>query len=199
MSIPSGVASDSIGNLGFTTQLFWEYYAYSGDEQILREVVYPILVGAARYITKMVKKDANGNYIAIWTDSPEQYVNGAWYYTDKGATYAQSFAYQNNYNMLLAAKELGIDFSDQANEDYEIIQTVLEQIDNYSPVVIGLSGHVKEFFEEDCYGEMGEYTHRHISQLVGLYPGNVINGTTPAWLDAAKIVLTERGDKAMHS
>ena len=189
-------ASDSIGNLGFTTQLFWEYYAYSGDEQILREVVYPILVGAARYITKMVKKDANGNYIAIWTDSPEQYVNGAWYYTDKGATYAQSFAYQNNYNMLLAAKELGIDFSDQANEDYEIIQTVLEQIDNYSPVVIGLSGQVKEFFEEDYYGEMGEYTHRHISQLVGLYPGNVINGTTPAWLDAAKVVLTERGDKA---
>ena len=189
-------ASDSLGNLGFTTQLFWEYYMYSGDEQILREVVYPVLVGAARYITKMVKKDANGNYIAIRTDSPEQYVNGAWYYTDKGATYAQSFAYQNNYNMLLAAKELGIDFSDATGEDYEIIQTVLEQIDNYSPIVIGLSGHVKEFFEEDYYGDMGEYTHRHISQLVGLYPGNVINGTTPAWLDAAKVVLTERGDKA---
>ena len=189
-------ASDSIGNLGFTTQLFWEYYMYTGDEQILREVVYPVLVGAARYITKMVKKDANCNYIAIWTDSPEQYVNGSWYYTDKGATYAQSFAYQNNYNMLLAAKELGIDFSDADHEDYEIIQTVLEQIDKYSPIVIGLSGHVKEFFEEDYYGDMGEYTHRHISQLVGLYPGNVINGTTPAWLDAAKIVLTERGDKA---
>ncbi len=189
-------AADSLGNLGFTTQLFWEYYQHTGDKEILRGVGYPILTGAARFITKMVKKDANGNYIAIRTDSPEQYVNGAWYYTDKGATYAQSFSYQNNYNMLLAAKELGIDFSDATGEDYEIIQTVLEQIDNYSPVVIGLSGHVKEFFEEDYYGDMGEYTHRHISQLVGLYPGNVINGTTPAWLDAAKIVLTERGDKA---
>ncbi len=189
-------SAESLGNLGFTTQLFWEYYQHTGDKQILREVVYPVLAGAARFITKMVKKDANGNYIAIRTDSPEQYVNGVWYYTDKGATYAQSFSYQNNYNMLLAAKELGIDFSDASHEDYEIIQTVLEQIDHYSPVVIGLSGHVKEFFEEDYYGEMGEYTHRHISQLVGLYPGNVINGTTPAWLDAAKIVLTERGDKA---
>ncbi len=189
-------AADSLGNLGFTTQLFWEYYQYTGDKQILREVVYPVLAGAARFITKMVRKDANGNYIAIRTDSPEQYVNGVWYYTDKGATYAQSFSYQNNYNMLLAAKELGIDFSDATGEDYEIIQTVLEQIDHYSPIVIGLSGHVKEFFEEDYYGDMGEYTHRHISQLVGLYPGNVINGTTPAWMDAAKIVLTERGDKA---
>ena len=188
--------SASIGNLGFTTQLFWEYYAYSGDEQILREVVYPVLVGAARFITKMVREDANGNYIAIYTDSPEQYVNGVWYYTDKGATYAQSFAYQNNYNLLLAAKELGIDVSDESGEDYEILSTVMEQIDRYSPIVIGLSGHVKEFFEEEKYGDLGEYTHRHISQLVGLYPGNIINGTTPAWMDAAKYVLTERGDKA---
>ena len=188
--------STSIGNLGFTTQLFWEYYEYTKDETLLREVVYPVLVGAARFITKMVKEDADGNFIALYTDSPEQYVDGVWYYTDKGTAYAQSFAYQNNYNMLLAAKELGISFEDTTHEDYAIIQRVLEQIDKYDPVRIGLSGHVKEFFEEEYYGDLGEYTHRHISQLVGLYPGNVINGATPAWLDAAEYVLTERGDKA---
>ena len=187
-------AATSIGNLGFTTQLFWEYYEYTKDETLLREVVYPVLVGAARFITKMVKEDADGNYIAIYTDSPEQYVNGVWYYTDKGTAYAQSMAYQNNYNMLLAAKELGISFEDTAHEDYAIIQTVLEQIDKYDPIRVGLSGQVKEFFEEDYYGDMGEYNHRHLSQLVGLYPGNVINGNTPAWLDAAEYSLTERGD-----
>ena len=189
-------AATSIGNLGFTTQLFWEYYEYTKDATLLREVVYPVLVGAARFITKMVKEDADGNYIAIYTDSPEQYVDGVWYYTDKGTAYAQSFAYQNNYNMLLAAKQLGIDFADTTHEDYAIIQTVMEQIDKYDPIRIGLSGQVKEFFEEENYGDLGEYTHRHISQLVGLYPANVINGTTPAWLDAAEYVLTERGDKA---
>ena len=188
--------STSIGNLGFTTQLFWEYFAYTQDETVLKETVYPVLVSAARYITKMVKKDADGNYIAIRTDSPEQYVNGVWYYTDKGAAYAQSFAYQNNYNLLLAAKELGINPDDSTHEDYAILNTVLEQIDHYDPIRVGLSGHVKEFFEENYYGELGEYTHRHISQLVGLYPGSVINGTTPAWMDAAKYTLTERGDKA---
>lgn len=189
-------ASTSIGNLGFTTQLFWEYYAYTGDEQILRDVVYPVLVGAARFITKMVREDKDGNYIAFYTDSPEQYYNGVWYYTDKGTAYAQSFAYQNNYNMLLAAKELGIDFSDTSHEDYAIIQRVLSQIDKYDPIRVGYSGQVKEFFEEEYYGDIGEYTHRHISQLVGLYPASVINGTTPAWLDAAKYTLTERGDNA---
>ena len=188
--------SESIGNLGFTTQLFWEYYAYSGDEELLREKVYPVLVSAARFITKMVKEDADGNYIAINSDSPEQYVDNVWYFTSKGTGYAQSFAYQNNYNLLLAAKDLGIDVTDTSNEDYAILSTVLKQIDKYDPVRVGLSGQVKEFYEEDYYGDLGEYTHRHISQLVGLYPGNVINGTTPAWLDAAKYTLTERGDKA---
>ena len=189
-------ASESIGNLGFTTQLFWEYYAYTQDEELLREKVYPVLVSAARFITKMVKEDAEGNYIAIRSDSPEQYVDGVWYYTDKGAAYAQSFAYQNNYNLLLAAKELGIDSADSSHEDHAILNTVLKQIDKYDPIRVGLSGQVKEFFEEDYYGDLGEYTHRHISQLVGLYPGNVINGTTPAWMDAAKYTLTERGDNA---
>ena len=188
--------SESIGNLGFTTQLFWEYYAYTGDEYVLREVVYPVIVSAARFITKMVKEDADGNYIAISSDSPEQYVDGVWYYTSEGTGYAQSFAYQNNYNLLLAAQALGISASDVSHEDYAILNTVLKQIDKYDPVRVGYSGQVKEFFEEDYYGDLGEYTHRHISQLVGLYPGNVINGTTPAWIDAAKYTLTERGDKA---
>ena len=190
------MGSESIGNLGFTTQLFWEYFSYTQDEEILEEVVYPVLVSAARFITKMVKEDADGNYIAVYSDSPEQYVNGVWYFTDKGAAYAQSFAYQNNYNLLLAAKELGISTADSSHEDYAILNTVLTQIDKYDPIRVGLSGQVKEFFEEEYYGDMGEYTHRHISQLVGLYPGNLINGTTPAWMDAAKYTLTERGDKA---
>lgn len=193
---PFDVSSDSsIGNLGFTTQLFWEYYEYTQDKALLEAVVYPVLVSAARFITKAVAEDEDGNYLAIRTDSPEQYVNGVWYYT-KGTTYAQSFAYQNNYNTLLAAKELGISFEDTAHEDYAILQTVLAQLDKYDPIVVGLSGQVKEFREEEYYGDLGEYTHRHISQLVGLYPGNVINGTTPAWLDAAIYTLTERGDKA---
>ncbi|MBQ9084584.1 MAG: glycoside hydrolase family 95 protein [Clostridia bacterium] len=187
--------SESIGNLGFTTQLFWEYFMYTQDSDVLEQVVYPVLVSAARFITKMVKEDKDGNYLAIYTDSPEQYVNGVWYYTT-GTTYAQSFAYQNNYNLLLAAKELGIDFEDTGSEDYDIFKTVLAQIDKYDPIVVGLSGQVKEFREEEKYGDLGEYTHRHISQLVGLYPGNLINGTTPAWLDAARYTLTERGDNA---
>ena len=42
----------SAGNLGFTTQLFWEYYLYTQDKTLLEQVVFPILVSAARFIVK---------------------------------------------------------------------------------------------------------------------------------------------------
>lgn len=195
---PYSIAGDrSPGNLGFTTQLFWEYYQYTQDKELLEEVIFPVLVSAARYIVKIVEIDEDGNYLVSDSDSPEMYVNGVWYRT-KGTTYAQSFAYQNNYNALLAAKELGIDLSDSdaiSTEELCVFKRVMEQLDKYDPIIVGLSGQVKEFREEDYYCSVGDDPHhRHISQLVGLYPGNIINSSTPAWLDAAIVTLTERGD-----
>ena len=185
----------SVGNLGFTTQLFWDYYAYTKDEAVLR-TVYDVLANAARFITKAVEQDENGNYLVSRSDSPEMRVDGSWYET-KGTTYSQTFAYLNNYNALLAAKELGILQNEEllATEEYSILKTVMEQIDKYDPIVIGLSGQVKEFREETYYCSLGDDPHhRHISQLVGLFPGNLITPSTPAWLDAAKVTLECRGN-----
>ncbi len=195
-AFPNEVQWDrSAGNLGFTTQLLWDYYEYTKDSEIL-EAVYKLLVSAARFIVKSVELTEDGYYLVSHCDSPEMFVDGVWYYT-VGTTYAQTFAYTNNYNALLAASELGIDFSDESREDYAILQRVLEQIDKYDPINVGLSGQIKEFREEDYYCSIGdEPQHRHTSQLVGLYPGNIINSTTPAWIDASKVVLEERGDDA---
>ena len=184
----------SAGNLGFTTQMFWDYYQFTKDPTMLQHV-YDVLVNAARYITKCVELDEDGNYLVSYCDSPEVHVNGIWYYT-KGTTYAQTFAYLNNYNALALAKELNIDLTDSdllSSEEYSILSTILEQIDKYNPIHVGLSGQIKEFREEDYYGSIGdEPNHRHISQLVGLYPGDIINSGTLAWLDAAKVTLEKR-------
>jgi len=193
---PYRVTYDSSpGNLGFTTQLLWEYYAFTQDKETLAEFIYPALYSAAQFITKMVELDENGKYLVAKCDSPEQFVNGTWYYTS-GTTYAQSFSYQNNYNLLLAAKELGIDLTDNevlSKQENAVLKTVLEQIDKYDPILVGLSGQVKEFREEGYYGELGEWKHRHIAHLVSIFPANIINSNTPAWIDASKVALTERG------
>ena len=185
----------SSGNLGFTTQLFWDYYDFTQDKEKLEEVIYPVLYSAAQFITKIVVKDENGNFLVARCDSPEQFVNGEWYYTS-GTTYAQSFCYLNNYNLLLAAKELGIDIENNSvlsKKENAVLKTVLAQIDKYDPIIVGLSGQIKEFREEEYYGDLGEYEHRHIAHGVAIFPGNIINSTTPAWIDAMKVTLTERG------
>ena len=183
-------SSASCGELGFTTQMFWEYYQFTGDETILRETVYPILYEAAQFITKTVAyNESEDAYLSIYSYSPEQFNNStSWYYTE-GTPYAQSFAYLNNLHLLEAAEILGV-------ADDTLLSEVRRQIDKYDAILVGYSGQVKEFREEEYYGEIGEYTHRHISQLVGLYPGEMINSNTPAWLDAAIVTLTERGDVA---
>ena len=199
-SFPFEICGDrSAGNLGFTTQLFWEYYLYTQDKSLLETVVFPILVSAARFIVKSVELDESGRYLVSHCDSPEMHVGGIWYYT-KGTTYAQTWAYQNNYNALLAARELGIDLTDSTlldTRDLCVFKRVMEQLDRYDPILVGRSGQIKEFREEDDYCSVGdEPHHRHISQLVGLYPGNIITSNTPAWLDAARVTMTQRGDEA---
>jgi len=77
-----------------------------------------------------------------------------------------------------------------------VVAKVRAQIDRYDPVQIGESGQVKEYREERKYGEFGEYTHRHISHLVGLYPGSSITKDRPDWMAAARVALTERGDQS---
>ena len=186
----------SAGNLGFTTQMFWEYYQYTKDETVLTEIVLSKLLSAARFITKCVEPDENGNYLVDYCDSPEMFVDGVWYYT-KGTTYAQTFAYLNNYHVLELAKEAGIGVNEETGlyeGEYAVLNTILEQLDKYDPINVGFSGQIKEFREEDYYCSIGdEPNHRHISQLVGLYPGNIINSTTPAWIDAALVTLENRG------
>ncbi|MBP3307835.1 MAG: glycoside hydrolase N-terminal domain-containing protein [Clostridia bacterium] len=179
--------SASIGNLGFTTSLFWDYYDYTRASAAL-DVAYIALKGGSQFITKMVQLQPDGSYLNPSGDSAEQHVGGEWYYS-MGTTYDQSFALINAINTLKAAEALGIDETADS-----ILATLKKQVAYYDAIKVGYSGQLKEFREEDYYGEYGEWEHRHVSHLVGLYPGDIVNSSTPAWLDAAEVALSERGD-----
>jgi len=175
------------GTGGFTSLLFWDYYAFTGDKEYLRTVGYPFLREMSLFLSKvLVEKD--GELLVGKSASPEQIQNGTYYQT-VGCAFDQQMVWENHRCVLLAAEELGI-------TDDPVLDTVKAQIDKLDPVQIGLDGQVKEFREEGHYGEIGEYEHRHISHLVGMYPGTLINKNTPEWLEGAKIALTKRSDKS---
>ncbi len=180
------------GTGGLTSKLFWEYYDFTRDEEILKNVSYGALKGMSEFLTKTVKK-YDDKYLASFSASPEQMHNGFWtkggrYYQTVGCAFDQQMMYENGRDFIKAAEILG--------ESCKSLEIQKEQAEHYDPVLIGWSGQIKEYREEKFYGEIGEYKHRHISQLMALYPGTIINSNTPAWLDCAKLTLTERGDES---
>jgi len=186
----TGVATPPDGHSGpgtcaFTAKLFADYFAFSGDETHLGDIVYPANYGVAKLLSKTMEKQEDGTLLVKYSASPEQMHEGKYYWT-KGCAFDQQMAYECYRDTVMLAEKLGV-------ED-DFIRKLKKDMEKLDPVVIGASGQVKEYREEEHYGDIGEYHHRHISHLVGLYPGTIINRNVPEWLRAAEYSLNERGD-----
>ncbi len=188
----ASIAHSGPGMGAFTSIMFWEYYAFTGDRAILENITYPMIHGMARFLEKtLIEQD--GNFLVKYSASPEQMIAGRYiphgaYYHTVGCAFDQQLIWENYHDLIRAADILGV--SD------EVVQTARAQIDHLDPVQVGASGQIKEYREENAYGEIGEWEHRHISHLCGLYPGSVINRQTPEWMQAARTTLDLRGDKS---
>ena len=184
---PGGHSGPGTG--GFTTAAYIDLFRYTQDIGLLRRVVYPALEGMARFYLKSVRK-IDGKYLTFPSYSPEQIHHGK-YYETAGCAFDQQMIYENN----AALVSLYDRYKEQLPDaDAALVEEVRAQLDLYDPVLIGDSGQIKEYREENFYGEIGDDPHhRHMSQLVGAYPGTVINEETPAWLDAVARTLELRG------
>jgi alpha-L-fucosidase 2 len=190
----------SPGNTAFLMYNVWDLFQRSQDKKWLANQLYPILRKSANFYAAYL----NSNKLK--TDDIKQYPKGYFYTAGKGRS-PEHGPYQTGvkYDLQLiaglldytleAAKILNIDLEKQAvwNE----LRTNLEK-----PVELGTDGQVKEWIQETQYNkdkngkDLGDPHHRHISHLVGLYPGNLINPQTPEFQKGAQIVLQKRGDDA---
>ncbi|WP_371796682.1 glycoside hydrolase N-terminal domain-containing protein [Streptomyces sp. NBC_01718] len=164
----------------------WRHYEYSQDRDYL-ELIYPVLKGAAefwqaRLITKTVT-DPDGTSREVLIDdsswSPEHGPDG------KGNTYAQELAWELFEEFKVASRTLHRDVELAA--DLAAMQHKL-----YMPQVSPKTGWLEEWMSPD---NLGETTHRHLSPLIGLYPGDRISADTSpaALLDGVRALLTARG------
>ncbi|WP_140485489.1 glycosyl hydrolase family 95 catalytic domain-containing protein [Flavobacterium sp. GSA192] len=190
----------SPGNTAFLMYNVWDLFQRSQDKKWLAEQLYPILRKSANFYATYL----NSNKVK--TDDIKQYPKGYFYTTGKGRSPEQG-PYQTGvkYDLQLiaglldytleAAKILNIDIEKQ--QVWNELRTNIEK-----PIELGTDGQVKEWVQETSYNkdnngkDLGDPHHRHISHLVGLYPGNLINPQTPEFQKGAKIVLQKRGDDA---
>lgn len=184
--VPGKTPIAGFGTGCWISQMFWDYYDYTRDETLLAETVYPVLYEQANFVSRFVQ-EIDGALLAKPSSSPEQYLEGRRKRETIGTTFDQQMFYENHHNTLTAAKILGR--TDDRLKLYE------EQLPLLDPIHVGKSGQIKEFREEEFYGDAGKSidpNHRHTSMLLGSYPGQLINDSTPAWLDAVKTTLTLR-------
>ncbi len=157
----------------------WDHYLYNPDSKYLKEIAYPVMKSTCEFwLDRLIVSD-EGKYIAPNEWSPE---HGSF---DSGIAYAQQLIWPLFKNTIAAGKILG------GEDDFvKLLESRFVRLDK--GLHIGDWGQLREWknFNDDPND-----IHRHVSHLIGLYPGDLISPLiNPEHADAAKISLQARGD-----
>ncbi|MEY9910055.1 alpha-L-fucosidase 2 [Catenulispora sp. MAP12-49] len=176
------------GNAWLCNELF-DHYLYTQDSTYLA-TVYPLLKGAcqfweARLITTTYTDPAGVSHAVLVDDadwSPEHGPTNA-----VGITYAQELIWQLFANYQNAARILGQDSSYAG-----VIASLQSRL--YLPQVSTVTGWLEEWMTPNNL-DTSDITHRHLSPLIGLFPGDRItaDASPPALLTGVTNLLTARG------
>ncbi|MEV0620067.1 glycoside hydrolase N-terminal domain-containing protein [Nonomuraea sp. NPDC050404] len=162
----------------WTTQHLYDTYRFTGDLGYLRETAYPVIKGAAEFWLDFLHTDPrDGRLVVSPSYSPEHGDFSA------GASMSQQIVGEVLANALAAARKLGVDraFQDE-------VSAALAKLD--PGLRVGSWGQLQEWKSD---WDSKTDTHRHVSHLYALHPGNRIEPGTPE-AAAAEVSLTARGD-----
>lgn len=189
----------NIGGSSWALQNVYDYYLYTGDTEYLRTKIYPMLKEMANFWNQFLWYSEYQKRLVVGPSvSAEQ---GP---TVNGTTYDQSIVWEL-YKMAIEASEI-------LNVDKTEREVWKEKQAQLNPIIIGKEGQVKEWYEETTLGkgQAGELpetnipnfgaggganqgaVHRHTSQLIGLFPGTLINKDNEEWMNAAIKSLEQR-------
>lgn len=164
----------------------WEHYSFTGDKKFLADYAYPLMKGAAMFTLDWLVNDKNGYLVTAPSTTPEHK------FIDKdGKKQAVSVATTMDMSIIWDLFTNLIEASQLLNIDKEFRETLIEKRKKLFPFQIGSKGQLQEWYKDF---EDGEFQHRHVSHLFGLYPGKQITPATPEFFAASKRTMELRGD-----
>lgn len=174
-----------MGGAWLSTHLY-DHYLFTGDQKFLKEKAYPLMKGAAEFMLKWLVKDKSGYLVTNPSTSPENVfkIDGKEFEVSMASTMDMSIIRELFTDCIEAEKVLDTD------RDFRV--SLENAVAKLYPFKIGKYGQLQEWFEDlDDPND----THRHLSHLFGLYPGNQITvSETPDLAAAARQSLIHRGD-----
>jgi len=167
----------------------WDHWKFTGDKVFLKRV-YPVLRGSAEFFADTLIEEPSHHWLVTApANSPENS-----FYTADGQVAHVCLGPTLDNQLLRFLFGACMEASDVLGVDKEFAAGLKAKRDRLPPTRIGSDGRVMEWLEE--YKEP-EPTHRHVSHLWDLYPGDEISPTTtPALAAAARKSLDMRGDRS---
>ncbi|MET7836658.1 glycoside hydrolase N-terminal domain-containing protein [Micromonospora sediminicola] len=163
--------------------LIWDHYLFTGDLGFL-SAHYPALKGAAQFfLDTLVAHPTLGYLVTNPSNSPElpHHANAS---VCAGPTMDNQILRDLFDAAARAGEVLGVDTTFRSQ-----VRTARDRL---PPSRVGSRGNVQEWLADWVETER---THRHVSHLYGLHPGNQITRRgTPALYEAARKTLELRGD-----
>ena len=161
-----------------------DFYAYTLDEQYLKETAYPVVREVCQFFVDVLTPDEDGKLIFAPTMSPEN----AFIFKDKMCAISKSAAMTQSIIRDMFVRCL--EFAQKLGHEDELVAEVREKLGKLKNVEIGEDGRVLEW--DQAFRER-QLTHRHLSHLYFLYP---LRGASDDLRKAARESLEVRGDEA---
>ena len=174
----------------WVSNMLYDAYRFNQDESYLKDV-YPVIKGSAAFLNAlMIPQEIDGQtYMVISPSaSPELPLPGyAW---NDNVYCSYSVTMDNAITRELF--DATVHSADILGTDEEFKETVAGKLSQIKPPATGKYGQLMEWaYDWDNPNE----THRHISHIYGLFPGNEYSPSTNADISkAAATALEHRGD-----
>ena len=156
-----------IGAAAWLAQHMWWHYEYGQDTAFLRMRAYPFFKEVAAFYESYLIEDNSGTLQAIPSQSPENRFKGA-------DNVPSSLCVSSTMDVQLARNALryAVQSAELLRVDPERQALWTSMLARLPPLKIGRRGQLQEWNEdfEEC-----EPSHRHVSHLIGLYPGDAID------------------------
>lgn len=169
-----------------------EHWRFGRDVSFLAEVALPVALDAARFVLDLLVDARDGHLVTSPSTSPEnEFGTGIGPASVDAGTAMDLTLARELFEFVLEAQAaletVGLPLGDAAVSSLHEVRAALARL---APLRVGSRGQILEWSAE--YPEV-EPHHRHLSHLVGLYPGRTI-ARDPRLREAARRSLTDRGD-----
>ena len=164
----------------------FEHYAFTQDKEFLNNTAYPILKSSAEFVLDFLVKDKKGQWVTIPSNSPEnRYIDPV-----SGKAFDLTYGATMDVQIITELFNNCIECTRILDKDHDFANKLQEVLKGLPPVKVSPSlGGIQEWIEDYKEAYPG---HRHMSHMLGLYPGTQITPSTPELFAAAKKTISLR-------